>query len=276
MVRGLHAIVALTLALTACEDVGGVATPAPATSAATTTTPPLVDDAKLVRQALAKTREAGTATFVAEATIALFEGTVTVRREGRYDLRTGRSSLTQTVSSSPPELLRELDDDLRALRRAYRMVTTPDSVHLMMTAPGTPTPWVRFPAPSSRDAAPPMLAMLSGARYSPKDGSFRSRVPPLANVALSAEDAFPAFPSDLVASLLSAGADEDDMTGAAEVIVEVDRGVVTTVFYEIGDLVSEAYSQIGRGGAGFRFSRVAATLHVNDLGKPVTIEVPRT
>lgn len=284
-----RAAIVLALSVLAACGGGGGGSAAPATTATAATSPPVVDDVEFVRQAVEATRKAGTAAFTIEGVTTIAEGDVSLRRQGHYDLGSGTAALEQTFSSDPPELLDELTGEKNAaeITRA-RTVVTGKAVYLQMPAWPAPkrTKWLRFRADRvdreaakygvalSTDVFPAMLDILTRAKVSPKDKSGRSRVPPYAEVLVPAKDAFLAFPSNTIRELVSAGADPEKLEGDVDVTVEVDKGVVTMVTYDIAELLDQAYSQIGRGGAAGTLEGVGATLYLSDHGKPVKITVP--
>lgn len=291
----MRVVIKILAALAAALLVACGSDPAPRTQQSGTPSPsasPALDPAKtdveLVAEAVRATRARKTGSYVTEGVTVLGDVSVTMTREGSYDLTTGRAKVTQTMAASPPEAFAQIagegvdPDDLTALS-----VLTENAGYLRM--PAWPAPanakWLRF-TPSDLeklhgvapdlDAAifPASLAMLAEATASGLEASGRAATPPVLHVVVPAGVALAAVPSSSAAKLTSAGADLSTLPGEVEVEVELKDGYVSAVSFDVLEAFKAALVQIGQPNGARGLTELATTTTIDDVGEPVRIVVP--
>jgi hypothetical protein len=236
-----------------------------------------------VRAAVEATRQAGTGTYASVATTGLgAAGSVTLRRDGTYDVSADRVDQTQSISAVPEALLtRLLGKDVKTEDLAAESVADAGTAYVRMAAwpDSLGDRWLRIRAadlPKTPELGevdvqvfPPELEMLASAM----DGD-RESVDDLASVKVPASAAFLAFPSSSTRKLLAAGVDANAITGTVDAAVRVEGGFVTEVTFDGLEAFRQAWAQIGQAELAQAVSELSTTLTLSGHGKPLTIAVP--
>ncbi|HWL38449.1 MAG TPA: hypothetical protein VNQ77_19840 [Frankiaceae bacterium] len=284
--RTVAVLAVLSLVLGGCG--GSPADPGAAPSSAPASTKPAVTQSDLARvlAAVKATRAKKTATFVIKGTTSLAGGgSVTVRRDGKYDLAAKRSFVEQTMTESPAGLLSQLvGKDVKPGDLDSRSYVTTNGGYLQM--PGWPEPahakWLRFTAAEvermtdvsvdvESSIFPAGVSMLADAERSAHDGADE---PAMAHVVVPASAAFLAFPSSSTRSLITAGVDPTKITGEVEVEVAIQDGLVTGVWFDALPAFAKAYEQIGQPRVAKALSELSTVVDLRAHGSAAKISLP--